>query len=445
MEQLHRRSISKVIDHHRLTSMQVGVVALVLLTLVIDGLDVQILSLVAPVIIDDWGTSRAVFGPALAAALAGMAVGSAAGGWLGDRIGRRKTLLASVAIFGLFTFAVASASSVFELAVLRFFSGIGFGAAMPSALALAAEWSPTRLRTRILTILAIGVPSGGMFGAPLTLLLLPSVGWRGCFIVCGTITVAILLAMIVKLPESPAYLTSTGREDMARDLVSRSLKIAPENIGREERAQDRPRQTIFVAQNLRMNTGIWLVFFFTSAMTYSVTAWTPVLLTGNGFDLDDAIRAVFYFNFAAIVASLLSSIAINRFGSRPVLPTSLFAAMAIVLLIMTMVGSAETHPAGLERSVVVGLFGALGAAAGVAMAANYSVLSLGYPPLSRSRGIGAGVMASRLGAISMVAIGGLLIELSPEGWLLLGLLAGSCVVALIGALVVDRHIPRLSA
>lgn len=79
------------------------------------------------------------------------------------------------------------------------------------------------------------------------------------------------------------------------------------------------------------------------------------------------------------------------------------------------------------------------------MAANYSVLSLGYPPLSRSRGIGAGVMASRLGAISMVAIGGLLIELSPEGWLLLGLLAGSCVVALIGALVVDRHIPPLPA
>ena len=97
MEQSLRRPLSQMIDHHRLTTMQISVVALVLLTLVIDGLDVQVLSLVTPVIIDEWGTSRAAFGPALAAALAGMAVGSAAGGWLGDRIGRRKTLLASVA------------------------------------------------------------------------------------------------------------------------------------------------------------------------------------------------------------------------------------------------------------------------------------------------------------------------------------------------------------
>ena len=79
------------------------------------------------------------------------------------------------------------------------------------------------------------------------------------------------------------------------------------------------------------------------------------------------------------------------------------------------------------------------------MAANYSVLSLGYPALSRSSGIGAGVMASRLGAISMVVSGGLLIETSPGGWLLLGLLAGACAVALIGALVVDRHVPPRSA
>lgn len=445
MEQSLRRPLSQMIDHHRLTTMQISVVALVLLTLVIDGLDVQVLSLVTPVIIDEWGTSRAAFGPALAAALAGMAVGSAAGGWLGDRIGRRKTLLASVAIFGLFTFTVAISSNVPQLTVLRFLSGIGFGAALPSAFALATEWSPARLRTRVLTILAIGVPSGGMLGAPLALLLLPSVGWRGCFIVCGAITLAILLVMILKLPESPAYLSSTGREDLARDLVSRSLKIAPEDVGHEEKPQARQSQTIFVAHNFRMNTGIWMAFFFTSAMTYSVTAWTPVLLTGNAFELEKAIQAIFYFNAAAIVSSLLSSLAINRFGSRAVLTISLAVAIIAILVIMMVIGGAHTRPTALERSFVTGLFGALGAAAGIAMAANYSVLSLGYPALSRSSGIGAGVMASRLGAISMVVSGGLLIETSPGGWLLLGLLAGACAVALIGALVVDRHVPPRSA
>jgi AAHS family 4-hydroxybenzoate transporter-like MFS transporter len=444
MDQLDRRPISEAIDHQRFTTMQLGVVALALLTLIIDGLDVQVLSLVAPVIIDDWGTSRAAFGPALAAALAGMAVGSALGGWLGDRYGRRKTLLVSVALFGLFTFSVAISANVSQLAILRFMSGIGFGAALPSAFALATEWSPARLRTRVLTILTIGVPSGGMLGAPLTLLLLPSVGWRGCFIVCGIITLVILLAMIAKLPESPAYLASTGREDLARELVSRSLKIAPIDVGSDEKTANSPKQTIFSSANIRMNTGIWMAFFFTSAMTYSIAAWTPILLTGNGFEIEEAIKSIFYFNLTGILSCLLSSFAINRLGSRLVLSISLAAAMALILVTMMVVGSVETRPTADERSLVVALLGALGAAAGFAMAANYSILSLGYPALSRSSGIGAGVVAGRLGAIAMVVSGGVLIEASPEGWLLLALLAGACGVALVGALVVDRHIPPLS-
>lgn len=440
---MQRRPLSQLIDESRMSAMQVGVVALVLLVLVIDGLDVQILSLVAPVVIEDWSASRAAFGPALAAALAGMAVGSAAGGWLGDRIGRRKTLLASVAVFALFTFAVAVSEGIPQLAILRFLSGVGFGAALPSGLALAAEWVPARLRTATLTILSIGVPTGGMLGAPLTMLLLPSVGWRGCFIVCGAITMAILIAMVFKLPESPAYLANNGREDAARDLVGRSLGIAPEEIGAESQSLERRGQSIFIAEHLRMNVGIWMVFFFTSAMTYAVAAWTPVLLTGNGFRLDEAIRAIFYHNAAAIASSLVSSLVINRFGSRSALPIALFVSMLIILAIMVVVGGAETRPAAIERTGVMALFASLGTAVGFAMATNYSVLSLGYPPRSRSSGIGAGVMAGRLGAISMVASGGVLIEASPGGWLLLGLLAGACVVALIGALVVNRHIPPL--
>jgi len=102
---------------------QLAVVALVTTALVIDGLDYQLLALVAPLILSEWGISRGDFGIAMAAALFGMAFGAAAGGWLGDRIGRRKALVAAVVLFGIATMAASRADSVAALTALRVAGG----------------------------------------------------------------------------------------------------------------------------------------------------------------------------------------------------------------------------------------------------------------------------------------------------------------------------------
>jgi MFS family permease len=59
-----------------------------LIVLVIEGIDLQSLPLLSPDILKEWGLDREEFGLALTAALAGMAIGSFGGGWLGDRWGR---------------------------------------------------------------------------------------------------------------------------------------------------------------------------------------------------------------------------------------------------------------------------------------------------------------------------------------------------------------------
>src|SRR5690606_26785620 len=68
------------------------VIGAALIVLVIEGIDLQSLPIVTPLVLEEWGIDRAVFGPALAAALFGMAFGSSLGGWLGDRWGRLRAL-----------------------------------------------------------------------------------------------------------------------------------------------------------------------------------------------------------------------------------------------------------------------------------------------------------------------------------------------------------------
>src|SRR3546814_9286701 len=65
-------------------------------------------------------------------------------GSLSDRLGRRKTMMISVAIFGAFTIATAWATDWWMLLALRFVTGFGLGGAPPNMIACAAEFSPSR-------------------------------------------------------------------------------------------------------------------------------------------------------------------------------------------------------------------------------------------------------------------------------------------------------------
>ena len=98
---------------------QWSVLALVLAALVVDGIDTQLLALVAPLIMAEWGIDKASFGPAMSAALFGMALGAGSGGWLGDRLGRKTVLVGATLLFGCATFAVGLAQSLWPLVGCR--------------------------------------------------------------------------------------------------------------------------------------------------------------------------------------------------------------------------------------------------------------------------------------------------------------------------------------
>src|SRR5687767_11334153 len=120
-------NLSEFVDNSRLGSVQWGVFTLCLLTLIMDGFDVQALGYTAPAIIREWGVAPSALGPVFAASNLGVLIGSLVFSMLADRIGRRPVLIGATFFFSVMTILTARATSVQELLIYRFIAGVGLG------------------------------------------------------------------------------------------------------------------------------------------------------------------------------------------------------------------------------------------------------------------------------------------------------------------------------
>jgi AAHS family 4-hydroxybenzoate transporter-like MFS transporter len=198
--------VGAAIDEGRWTGYQKLLIFGTALTIILDGVDNQLLPNAVPTLIQEWGRPRADFINALTIGPFGMMIGGLIGGILGDRLGRRTALLGSVMAFAVLTLAIAFANSIEMLAVLRFLAGVGLGGAMPNAATLASEYVPRRQRPFAVTLTIVCIPLGGAIAGELAARVIPAYGWRMLFILGGVIPIVLALVLWKVLPESPRYL-----------------------------------------------------------------------------------------------------------------------------------------------------------------------------------------------------------------------------------------------
>ena len=112
--------VGAALDEGRWGGLQKLLVFATALTIILDGLDNQLLPPAIPVLMKEWGEPRAAFGYVLTSGMVGMMLGGFIGGAVGDRLGRRVALLGSVIFFGLLTILVSFSTGVGMMIVLRF-------------------------------------------------------------------------------------------------------------------------------------------------------------------------------------------------------------------------------------------------------------------------------------------------------------------------------------
>ncbi len=134
-------SVAGVIDDRPWAWRQKLLLALVSLTILLDGFDNQSLGFALPSLMRDWRLPKAALGSALAAAQVGMLIGAISGGVVGDRFGRKAALVASTTLFGAGTLLIGFVHTPLQLASLRFAAGLGLGRLSP----LLPRW-PQNLR-----------------------------------------------------------------------------------------------------------------------------------------------------------------------------------------------------------------------------------------------------------------------------------------------------------
>lgn len=153
------------------------------------------------------------------AGITGTVLGSFLWGWMGDRLGRRPSILIAAMTF-IATSICGSMPSFALNMVMCFVMGLGVGGMLPIMFTIMAETIPARHRGWLLVLIGGDVAGAYIITSWLASALIPSLSWRILWLI-GFPTGVLLIALNRWIPESPRFLLAHGRTDEAAAIMRR--------------------------------------------------------------------------------------------------------------------------------------------------------------------------------------------------------------------------------
>jgi AAHS family 4-hydroxybenzoate transporter-like MFS transporter len=406
--------VGELIEGARLARPQVNIALLLCTLMVLEGYDMQALSFTTPAILSQWHVSPADFGFVATAHLVGYFVGAMVLSFFGDRLGRKNIIVAGAAIFGVFTFAAGFSSTPQELYLMRFGAGFGLGGAIPSGIALAAEYMPNRLRATMIGLMYVGYNIGAGVGGFIASWTIRDYGWSSVFFIGGVTAVPMLIGLYFMLPESVRFLIVSGAEPARIAAIVRRLRPQIDLSGvtrfviNEEVRRNSPLSLLTEGRAL-VTILLWIAFITALAGHYFITLWMPKVLLDDGYALSDANRAMGMFQFGGAIGSFLIAFLLNKMDIRVVAFTFLLTAPIVAAL------SLHTAYGVLIPHMMIAGIGVLGGQIGLNALAGTI-----YPTYMRAMGAGWGLGIGRVGSLAGPILGGYLIGMGlPRPTLLL--------------------------
>jgi len=373
----------------------------------LDGFDTQSIAFIGPAIAEDFGLQATDMTWVITASTVGMCVGAMSLGTFGDRIGRKKTILLALALFGVFSLAGAFAQSLEQIVILRFLIGLGMGGATPALLALTAEYSPKSRRGTFMTLVLLGLPGGALLGGLVAAAWLPVMGWRGIFLAGGVLPLAMVLVCSKILSESPIFLAAKGTS--AADAQARQIMasisgspVSPDAVlATNDKMEERSSVAALFSAKYRMVTiAVFATYLLNWIAWFLLLLWMPTALKMLGLASSRAAMGTVTVNGAFILFAIPLSIILPKVNPRKLLLV-MFAAGIVIALGLGLAGS--------NFALVFVLIGLAGfGIGGQQLALNYLIANA-YPTQLRATATGWGIGIGRLGSIVGSALGGLIL------------------------------------
>ncbi|HLZ13431.1 MAG TPA: MFS transporter [Candidatus Acidoferrum sp.] len=249
---------------------------------VINYIDRQTLSLLAPYLKQDFHWTNSDYANLLIAFRLAYSFGQSICGRFIDRIGTRRGLTLSVIWYSIASICTSFARGFLGFAVVRFLLGAGESANWPGATKAVSEWFPKRDRA----LAAALFDSGSSIGGAVATFLIPAIyfrwGWRPAFIIPGLLGFIWLFVWrrFYFLPQDHPRITPAERE-----------MILSENVSSGE-AQGTPRARWKDLLKLPQTWGTIIAKALTDPVWFFVTDWFPIYLVAKGISLKSGLLAI---------------------------------------------------------------------------------------------------------------------------------------------------------
>ena len=355
-------------------------VAICFLIAVIEGLDIQAAGIAAAGIREAFGLDSSQLGVFFSAGILGLLPGALIGGRYSDRIGRKKVLIWSVAVFALFTLCTVWVNSFNSLLLVRFLAGAGLGAAMPNLITLASEAVKPENRGRAVGLMYCGMPVGAAILSYIASLDFGS-DWKNIFYLGSLLPIIVLPIMIKFLPESREFLKAQNTTQTTTTTTQGSFK------------------DLFNSQNLMRTCLISVSYFFTLMVVYIMLSWLPSLFMELGFSRKEGSTAQFFFMMSATVGTIILGMLTDRWKKAYVIILMYGGILAGLFCLNAASSLTQMYLASaLVGAFVIGCQGVL-----------YAFGSIVYPTEVRATGVGMASAVGRVGAMLGPTIAGQLL------------------------------------
>lgn len=342
------------------------------------------------------GTAPAVW--VALSGISGTVMGSFLWGWLGDRIGRRASILyAGIGFIG--TSICGAMPDFYWNLVMCFLMGLAVGGMLPICYALLAETIPARHRGWLMILIGADIAGAYILTSWIAVELVPTYSWRILWLI-GLPTGVLFVMLNRWIPESPRFLLANGREAEARAVMVRYGAVVVEETQSKFEVDSTLKgqwSQLMSHQFLGLTLVIGSLALGSGLVMFGFNLWIPTNLRKLGFTEADAIL-----RNAALIGFPLTFLVAWMYGFWSSKKTIIVLGSLTAMALFGFVIAGDTivqNRALLYTLLVMPIWG---------ISSVISVLSVYsseiYPTGIRARGTGFAAGASKAGGVVIITL-----------------------------------------